>query len=616
MKPTIVLTFANCSDAHLHLLKSESLQLNHTLSPLHDKGTVEVYREESTSVNELATIFNRFDQRICIFHYAGHAGGEGLKLEGGAANAGGLAALFKQQADKLALVFLNGCSTLGQVDQLMALGIKAVIATSVPIDDGKAVEFAAWFYQAMSVRRSIKDAFEFAAASLQTKYKDVGQQPQISYRDFVADLDDMGEIEETKMPWGLYVNKEHEDILNWRMPDTPIQRFLANPLSNYKPNDYLPKILGAMQRYDPSLRSVIEEVRSGRKDKREVLPIIIQQLPWTIGAQLQKLISRSESMRIPSIERLQQSIHTYMIGSQVMLYLLLSQYWEEERLNPESNVEQHLLDVLKLDEEGAKFYDYIAAFTQLGHIFQKAGWKPFVTEFEQIFEALEKKDHFYKSYLLLESLREQLASGSLDAGSAASLCEEAENALTIFIGTISFLIKYKMVAVRDIKVTSSRHGKVEFLHTLGSLNAADSSYLTLDSDPKVFGNHAESGAVLLVNSLETERFDSFLSLSPFIIDNNAFLDKSQEALDIYLFSHAEKGEYVYKNVNNQFQKMEQHDAYRISTAYEERIEVKDEVDLGWEFNESSTKIIYPYALLKNQFEHLKKDLLQPATLSS
>lgn len=145
---------------------------------------------------------------------------------------------------------------------------------------------------------------------------------------------------------------------------------------------------------------------------------------------------------------------------------------------------------------------------------------------------------------------------------------------------------------------------------MGILNATDSAYLTLGSTPRPFRNHAESGSVLLLKNLELEDevIDHYLSLSPFIIDNNAFLDKTQESLDIYLFSHVENGEYVYKNVNSQFQKMEEYDTYTITTAYEEKVEVKNELDFGWEFNESSIKIVRPYAVLKEQFERMKKDL--------
>ena len=369
-------------------------------------------------------------------------------------------------------------------------------------------------------------------------------------------------------------------MLNWRLPDTPIQRFLANPLANYAPNDYLPKILGAMVRYDPALKQVIEEVKAGRKDKREVLPIIIQNLPWTIGAQLQKLISRSESMRVPGPERLQQTINTYVMAAQVLLYMLVSQLWDEQRASEGKAHYQPIIELLSLDAASVRFYDYVDAFSRIGATFRKNGWTPFVKEFSALFDALEKKDHFYKSYLLLESIREQLASGSLDPGVTPQLCEEAENSLTIFIGTISFLITYKMVAVRDITVTSTRYQDVSFHHKLGSLNAADSAYLTLDSESRPFHNHVESGSILLADNLEADKIERFLNLSPFIIDNNSYLDTSQGSLDIYLFSHVEDGEYVYKNVNNHFQKMEQHNTYTVSTAYEEKIEVKDEVAVG------------------------------------
>ncbi|MEZ5039549.1 MAG: hypothetical protein R2828_06645 [Saprospiraceae bacterium] len=603
-KPIVYLAFANDRDDHLALLKQESRQLMSTLSGLHDKQAIEVYRDESTSVEDLIESFNRFDGRLAVFHYGEHAGGSGLQLEEGGAQAGGLAQLFSQQQN-LQLVFLNGCSTLPQVAQLMKLGVKAVIATSVPIEDTKAKDFSTWFYQALVVKRTIQSAFEFAVASLNTKYGDRTVSPHILYRSIVMGFDEeMGD----ELPWGLYVNEAHKDVTAWRLPDTPIQRFLANPLSHYSPNDYLPKILGAMVRYDTSLKQVIEDVRAGRKDKREVLPIIIQNLPWTIGAQLQKLISRSESMRVPGLERLQQTINTYVMAAQVILYLLASQLWGEERKKNSQVEHQPINDLLSLGESSARFYDYVDAFSKLGKVFQQNSYPPFVSEFKELFDSLEKKDHFYKSYLLLESIREQLASGSLDVAAAPQLCEEAENGLTIFIGTISFLIKYKMVAVRDITVACTRYEKVAYYHKLGSLNAADSAYLTLESDPRPFQNYAESGSILLVGKLNENKMDHFLSLSPFIIDNNAFLDKSQESLDIYLFSHVDKGEYIYKNVNSHFQKMEEHNTYTISTAYEEKIEVKDEVDFGWEFNESSTKTLQPYRVLKDQFEQMKKQL--------
>ena len=609
-KLVLYLAFANDAQAHLPLLKAESRQLLHLLSGLHDKNAIELHRDESTTVDDLIQQFRRFDQRLAIFHFGGHAESRGLVLDEGDAKAEGLAQLFSQQG-QLQLVFLNGCSTKGQVERLMALGVKAVMATSVPVADSMAKDFATYFYEALTVKRTLEKAFEFAVAALMTKYR-MDQKPAIvEYRDIMGF---QPKANENTLPWGLYINQHHPEVRHWRLPDSPIQHFPNRAASQYKPNDYLPKILGAMARYDDGLKQVIEEVKNGRKDKREVLPLIIQHLPWTIGAQLQKLISRSDSMLTPGPDRLQQTIQTYLVAAKTLLYIQASQLWDVCREATQNLDSNPLGNLLTLDAQAAQYYDYVAAFRRLGTMFQARGWPPFVKEFTQLWQALAeaegmaKKSPFHKAYLLLESIREQLASQTLDANLIPQLCEEAENSLTIFIGAMSFLINYKMIAIRHISVTSKRNEAVAFYHKLGSLNAADSTYLTLDSNPRPFQNHVESDAILLVDDLETEKIDRFLSLSPFIFDNNAYLDAGQESLDIYLYDYAEGAHYLYRNVNSQYQKMAEHQTYTLSTAYEERVEEKNEMELGWELNESSVKMVQPYAVLKAQFDHFKKDI--------
>jgi CHAT domain-containing protein len=106
--------------------------------------------------------------QVQIFHYGGHANGSALQLEQGAGNAQvasstGLAQLLGQQTE-LKLVFLNGCATQGQVELLLKSGVKAVIATSVPINDMMAVEFAEQFYQSLTNQASIAHSFTTARA--------------------------------------------------------------------------------------------------------------------------------------------------------------------------------------------------------------------------------------------------------------------------------------------------------------------------------------------------------------------------------------------------------------------------------------------------------------------
>jgi len=74
-RPVVLLTFANQEDAYLEYLKRESNRLDYTLSTLHDKGAIEVYRDESATTDTVVSLLERFDERIAVFHYGGHADG-------------------------------------------------------------------------------------------------------------------------------------------------------------------------------------------------------------------------------------------------------------------------------------------------------------------------------------------------------------------------------------------------------------------------------------------------------------------------------------------------------------------------------------------------------------
>ena len=169
MTPIIFLTFANDPDAHLDLLKEESRRLYGALEELDRKEYLKLIREESAQVKDVFEVFTKNKDRIAIFHYAGHAAGTQLNLEDGSGNSEGLAQLLGQQ-EGLQLVFLNGCSTKGQVQSLLAAGVPAVIATAVPIEDRKAMEFSQQFYEALANRRTIDQAFKMAQAYLETKF--------------------------------------------------------------------------------------------------------------------------------------------------------------------------------------------------------------------------------------------------------------------------------------------------------------------------------------------------------------------------------------------------------------------------------------------------------------
>ncbi len=219
--PKILLFFANDETAYLRNLKEENTLVYNALAELDDSGTISVFREESATINEITSALGRRYNRekTVIFHYAGHAGNTMLKLEDQTGHAEGLANLLGLLSN-LQLVFLNGCSTKGQVEQLLKENIPAVIATSVAIDDQTATEFASDFYKSLAGGATIQASFEYASGVV--RFKKSFEKPIIQpvsrgvvTRDILYDnLEDLT----NEFPWGLYYDKSKTKVLDYKLP--------------------------------------------------------------------------------------------------------------------------------------------------------------------------------------------------------------------------------------------------------------------------------------------------------------------------------------------------------------------------------------------------------------
>ena len=261
--PSIVfLAFANDKEEFLKSLKDESRAVYQALEPVEKNyGSIQIKREESAENNDISHYLGSYKNRIVVFHYAGHANGQQLSFEGETGNSQGLANLLGLQKN-LRLVFLNACATKEQARLYIQSGVKAVIATSLPIIDPHAKVFSETFYTALANNHTLEEAYLSAAGVIKLRfenYKD--SKDEIVYYDTSVDkkkestekTEENLEVEESEtvevikntrhvyrklgsrnrnqptekiMPWRLYVNTAFKDVLNWKITEPPIKEYL------------------------------------------------------------------------------------------------------------------------------------------------------------------------------------------------------------------------------------------------------------------------------------------------------------------------------------------------------------------------------------------------------
>ncbi|MFK7907036.1 MAG: CHAT domain-containing protein [Chitinophagales bacterium] len=247
-KPIIFLAFSNDPKNNLSKLADERIAILNILQPLVDQNQCELLIEGAATPEDIFRVFSQRKNRnrITIFHYAGHADGNGIhtvSTEGDnqTTYASGLAKLFGMQKN-LKLVFLNGCSTKRQVEVLQSEGILNVIATSVSIGDKTAMMLAEQFYATFAQNESIDNAFKTAYAFIEGKEGDL--RDSNNSRKLWKDRKE----EKKGLPWENYFKKGDWRLANFRPINEPFKIFLAYSFLDDTEKKKLDRQLAVLQR--------------------------------------------------------------------------------------------------------------------------------------------------------------------------------------------------------------------------------------------------------------------------------------------------------------------------------------------------------------------------------
>jgi hypothetical protein len=541
MTPIIILAFANDKDAYLQMIVKESKSIYNTLLNHNDKGFIKLYREENTSITDIFNYFYRYNDEIFIFHYGGHASGTHLQLEtmkGGSqmADARGLAQLMGRQKE-LRLVFLNGCATRRQVALLHDAGVRAVIATSVPIDDKSATEFSEHFYKSLANRFTIKEAFNNARNFMVTTYGTTRQIKEYKYRD--VNWAGMKKNGKKEMAWGLYVHEDHEKVLDWKLPTS-----IAGPSPFPKPRQFDPiniklveLLLNESALYNDDLNYWKQKFEKD-KDKyyRQIRREVPDNFPTPIGGHLKTLFQ--DSSRI-DLDRLKQFVTTYQTIIELLCFTMLSELWDAKFKDPDILIDKDYLtqfeDFFDLRADSYQSFPYIKLIETVSRIFNENKIEYFVQELKTVEKNFIDKDDFYYALLFMENMKKKIIEDNIEENEIEDFCHQTEEHFGIILKQLTaFFIKYKLTTIKHIEIIKYKHKDAKYIHERIMLDRFSEG--TLD-EKALWDSYTDSNSVILLKNAED--ISEYMNLSPFLVDKTAIFpdwEKSQ----IYFFSYKDK----------------------------------------------------------------------------
>lgn len=537
--PVVLLAFANDQDDHLENLVRERKSIGEALRGYEDQRFLRLQVEPNAGIDDLFGLFDRFADQVAIFHYAGHADGTALKLEvaGGAsetAHAGGLAQMLGL-SKALKLVFLNGCATRDQVKALLDQGVKAVIATAVPINDSMATEFAQQFYETLGSGKSIKAAFDAARAKIASRYGDkreIGEFRSISFGGKAETVD-------AALTWGLYTQPNDDDTLDWVLPQEADNQVIVRGAAltqsaGVAVNDGLIQTLfNAIAPFSMEVGMLLElSKKMGRTDLRTVRQQIIDAYPSPVGEQLRKLFASNAI----DVQRLRQLVVTYESLTKLFAFAMLSQYWNVRFDNPALKIDdgqRAAIDAfMQIDAASEPAFDYLSLILTIEAVLTDNDIPAFMKECGGLAAALSDGPG-NTAQAFMNEMRSELAKGTPPGDEVESFCIQAETHLGEILKNLAFLVGYKLATIKGIAISKTRHKPAEFRHRQVLLDRVTAGFIDSEEVRTAF---TDNESVILLKDLDD--VSQYLNLTPFIIDQNALTRNESTKLYFYQFTDA------------------------------------------------------------------------------
>lgn len=525
-KPIILILYANSSEeVYLNKLPDEGKEIQRILNTASN-------REYEVRLIPDAGVQNIIDElqpgrEIEIVHYAGHSNAQKMLLEDNSVQALDFASKLKGHKS-LKLVFINGCSSYGQVRFFHEAGIPYVIATSRPVEDEKASWVAARFYWYLTVNCSVSEAFSEVEKDSRLLKK------EIEFSDVRGIESIENESDDTELIWGLYALENADEYrLALRVSQQNTQERVDHSI-------FLQNMIRSLKNYkSPINESYLDTIKNGvgNVPDKTIVKDLLSILPYPLGIRLQQINGNALSPdNSNSSDYYRELLYDYTFFFETLLHyttsIILCQIWQE---NPQ------------LAAEHGDIYTLIRTFVSTNRLSQ-----PFETYgsvinaglelVQELGESVSKEGLKITNYLNSTDFR--LACTFFDSHKeyywnkirlpqefAIQQCYDAQKHLTTGFAAFGFVIEKKLTSVRDIDVINFRHAPKEFRNSIVQLVIADVEATRLQSE----NFPMENKSILYFSDSSFKKKSKSLNLFPFLLDRNVFTQQAATEVDLYLF---------------------------------------------------------------------------------
>lgn len=524
-KPTVLIFYANTSNqTYLKKLAEEGKEIQRILNSVSGRD-YEVAIIPEAGVQNIIDELNVPNREVEIIHYAGHSNQQQLLLNDTNVKASDLSNKLKSRKS-LKLVFINGCSSHGHVRFFHQTGIPYVIATSRPIEDEKATWVATQFYQYLSLRKSVNEAFDEVVKDSQLLKKGIN----LSVHRGLGHSDSL----ETNLAWGLYPLDDQPDYL---LAIHALQQASANEV---KHSSFLQNLILALKNnnspIDQNYQKTIKTLDGiGGVSDKTILKDLLKILPYPLGIRLQQI--NGKPLTEDSIsDYYRELLYDYTFFFETLLHytasIILCQIWQRNPQQGQGNNEKYQIirEFVTANRLSQSFEEYKTVIVTGIELLRELGFTDGLATNNFISNYLQSQDFQTASIFFNAHKSYYWNKVRLPSEIVIPQCYEAQKFLNECFKHFSYVIENNLTAVREIKVMNYRYIQKQFANSIAQLVGADGT-----PDSQLEDEPMENKSILYFAEPQFSNTTKSLNLFPFLLDRNVFTQQTATEVDLYLF---------------------------------------------------------------------------------